>query len=58
MVGADIEGSAPDAVAVALAEERIVINATGPNTLRFVPPLVINDAQIDDAIERLARVIA
>ena len=58
MVAADIDGDAPDVARRALLEERLVINATGPRTLRFLPPLVVDAAQIDDALARLARLLA
>lgn len=58
MVGADVDGDAPEVVRRMLLEERVVINATGPRTLRFVPPLVINDDQIGFAIDALARATA
>jgi acetylornithine/N-succinyldiaminopimelate aminotransferase len=58
MVAADIEGDAPGVVRQALEEERLVINATGPRTLRFLPPLVVSVAQVDDALARLGRVLA
>jgi acetylornithine/succinyldiaminopimelate/putrescine aminotransferase len=57
MVAADIDGDAPDVARRALLEERLVINATGPRTLRFLPPLVVDAAQIDDALARLARLL-
>jgi acetylornithine aminotransferase/acetylornithine/N-succinyldiaminopimelate aminotransferase len=41
----------------ALREERLVINATGPTTLRFVPPLVITEPELDDALARLRRLL-
>ena len=41
----------------ALLEERLVINATGATTLRFVPPLVITEGEVDEALARLARVL-
>ena len=34
-----------------------MINATGPRTLRFLPPLVVTEAQIDDALARLRRLL-
>lgn len=58
MVGADVDGDAPEVVRRMLLEERVVINATGPRTLRFVPPLVITDDQIGFAIDALARATA
>jgi acetylornithine/N-succinyldiaminopimelate aminotransferase len=57
MVAADVSGDAPDLARRALLEERLVINATGPRTLRFLPPLVVDEAQIDDALGRLGRLL-
>jgi len=60
MVAADLDADL-DARAVverALLEERLVINATGPRTLRFLPPLVVSEAQVDDALARLGRALA
>ncbi len=37
----------------ALLEQRLVINATGPATIRFEPPLVVSEADIDEALRRL-----
>ncbi|QEC48831.1 acetylornithine/succinylornithine family transaminase [Baekduia soli] len=48
---------ATDLVGRALREERLVLNATGPTTLRLLPPLTITDAQLDDALARLARLL-
>jgi acetylornithine/N-succinyldiaminopimelate aminotransferase len=42
----------------ALREERLVINATGPTTVRLLPPLTIADAELDDALARLGRLLA
>jgi predicted acetylornithine/succinylornithine family transaminase len=49
--------AATDLVGRALAEERLVLNATGPGTIRLLPPLTITDAELDDALERLARLL-
>jgi len=59
MVAADVD-HALDARAVverALFAEKLVINATGPRTLRFLPPLVVSEAQVDDALARLRRAL-
>lgn len=42
----------------ALAEERLVLNATGPTTLRVLPALTITDAELDDGLARLARLLS
>jgi len=47
--------SAPDLARRALLEQRLVINATGPGTLRFEPPLVVSEDEIDEALARLQR---
>jgi acetylornithine/succinyldiaminopimelate/putrescine aminotransferase len=57
MVAADIDRSAPDVVRRALLEQHLVINATGPQTLRFLPPLIVDEAQVDDAVRRLANAL-
>jgi acetylornithine/N-succinyldiaminopimelate aminotransferase len=58
MVAVDVEADAPDIARRALLEQRLVINATGPRTLRFLPPLVVDEAQIDDALGRLRALLA
>jgi acetylornithine/N-succinyldiaminopimelate aminotransferase len=57
MVAADVEADAPGIARRALLEQRLVINATGPRTLRFLPPLVVQEAQIDDALARVAALL-
>ena len=34
-----------------------MINATGPDTVRLLPPLTVSDAEIDEALGRIARVL-
>jgi acetylornithine/succinyldiaminopimelate/putrescine aminotransferase len=53
MVAADIAGDAPEVARRALLEQRLIVNAPGPRTLRFLPPLVVSEAEIDDAVGRL-----
>jgi acetylornithine/N-succinyldiaminopimelate aminotransferase len=45
--------SAPELVRRALLEQRLVLNATGPATVRFLPPLVAQEADVDEALARL-----
>jgi acetylornithine/N-succinyldiaminopimelate aminotransferase len=40
----------------ALLEERLVLNATGPDTVRLLPPLTVTPDEIDDALDRIERV--
>lgn len=59
MLGCDLAeraGDAHDVVATMLAEG-FVINATGPHTLRFLPPLICSEADIDRLVQALARVL-
>ena len=35
-------------------EQRLIMNATGPQTVRLLPPLTISDAEVDEALARLA----
>jgi acetylornithine/N-succinyldiaminopimelate aminotransferase len=41
----------------ALRDEHLVLNATGPTTLRLLPALTITDAELDDVLARLARLL-
>jgi len=59
MIGFDVTGTdAPGIVRRALLEQRLVCNATGPETIRFLPPLVIGEAEADDAVDRIAPLLA
>ncbi len=59
MVGFDlVDASGPDVARRALLEERLVVNAPGPATLRLLPPLTIGAAEADEAPERLGRLLA
>ncbi len=53
MVAFDVDGDAPGIVRRALLEQRLVCNATGPGTIRLLPPLTIGEAEADDAVGRL-----
>ena len=53
----DYRPGAADIVVRALREQRLVLNATGPTTVRLLPPLLIDQAQADDAITRLRAVL-
>jgi acetylornithine/N-succinyldiaminopimelate aminotransferase len=37
----------------ALLEQRLVVNATGPATIRLEPPLIVTDEEVDEAVARL-----
>jgi len=44
---------APDLARRALLEQRLVVNATGPATIRLEPPLIVSEGEIDEAVSRL-----
>jgi acetylornithine/N-succinyldiaminopimelate aminotransferase len=47
------DGGAQELARRALLEQRLVVNATGPATLRLLPPLTIGDAEAREALRRL-----
>jgi len=49
--------SAPALARRALTEQRLVVNATGPATIRLEPPLIVTEPEIDEAVSRLARLM-
>ena len=54
MLACDFDGGgAPELVRRALLEQRLVLNATGPATLRLLPPLTIGEHEVDEALARL-----
>ena len=59
MVGVDLAAGAdaPLLARRALLEQRLVLNATGPATIRLEPPLIVTEAEIDEAVARLATVL-
>jgi acetylornithine/N-succinyldiaminopimelate aminotransferase len=51
----DVAGGvgAPELARRALLEQRLVVNATGPATIRLEPPLIVTEAEIDEALARM-----
>jgi acetylornithine/N-succinyldiaminopimelate aminotransferase len=58
MAAADLDADAPELARRALLEQRLVINATGPATVRFLPPLIVDTADIDEALSRVAALLS
>jgi acetylornithine/succinyldiaminopimelate/putrescine aminotransferase len=44
---------APDVARKLLLEQRLVVNATGPTTIRMLPPLTVSRDEIQEALKRL-----
>jgi acetylornithine/N-succinyldiaminopimelate aminotransferase len=52
-----VDEDAPGLVRRALLEERLVMNATGPDAIRLEPPLTVSEEEIDEALARLGRLV-
>jgi acetylornithine/N-succinyldiaminopimelate aminotransferase len=57
MLACEIDLPAPEVTLRALLEQRVVVNATGPTTVRLLAPLTISAAEIDEGLARLARAL-
>jgi acetylornithine/N-succinyldiaminopimelate aminotransferase len=53
MLACELDIAAPAVVRRALLEQRLIVNATGPTTVRLLPPLTIDAADVQEASERL-----
>ena len=58
MVGIELDRQCPELVGRALEEQRLLITVTRGTTLRLLPPLICDDAQIDDIAARVIRLLA
>jgi predicted acetylornithine/succinylornithine family transaminase len=56
MIGFDLPG-APDVARRLLLEQRLVVHATGPSTIRLLPPLTVSDDEVDQALTRIGAVL-
>jgi acetylornithine/N-succinyldiaminopimelate aminotransferase len=54
MLACELDTAAPEVARRALLEQRLIVNATGPTTLRMLPALIVSAREIDDGLERLA----
>jgi acetylornithine aminotransferase/acetylornithine/N-succinyldiaminopimelate aminotransferase len=57
MVAADLRAENAPAVVRAGLGTGVIVNATGPRTLRLVPPLVLTEADADEAVRRIGEAI-
>jgi predicted acetylornithine/succinylornithine family transaminase len=55
MVAIDLDPAvdAPELTRRALHEQRLIVNATGPGTIRLEPPLIVSGDQVEQALGRL-----
>jgi acetylornithine/succinyldiaminopimelate/putrescine aminotransferase len=57
MIAFDLDIDALAVVRRLLLERRLIVNATGPRTVRLLPPLVIGEGDALDALERITAVL-
>ncbi|MGO9247750.1 MAG: aspartate aminotransferase family protein [Solirubrobacteraceae bacterium] len=53
MLACELDVPAPEVARRALLAQRLIVNATGPTTVRLLPPLIVSESEIDLALERL-----
>ncbi len=53
MLAAEIDVPAPAVVREALLSQRLIVNATGPATVRLLPALTVSERELDEALTRL-----
>jgi acetylornithine/N-succinyldiaminopimelate aminotransferase len=58
MLACEVDVSAPEVVRRALLSQRLIANATGPTTIRLLPPLIVSESEIDEALRRLGAALA
>ncbi len=58
MLACEVDVHAPDLARRALLEQRLIVNATGPTTVRLLPPLIVGESEIDTALQRLSAALA
>jgi acetylornithine/succinyldiaminopimelate/putrescine aminotransferase len=57
MLGARLQGGEAKEAAARALGEGLIVNPIGDDTLRFLPPLVIGEAEVDEALEILGRTL-
>ena len=57
MLGFEV-ADAPEVARRLLLDERLVVNATGPSSIRLLPPLTVSSDEVQEALARLRAVLA
>jgi acetylornithine/N-succinyldiaminopimelate aminotransferase len=58
MLACELDVPAPAVTRRALLDEFLIVNATGPTTVRLLPPLTITDQEAEEAVRRLEAVLS
>jgi acetylornithine/N-succinyldiaminopimelate aminotransferase len=58
MLACELDVAAPEVARRALLRERLVVNATGPTTVRLLPPLIVGEEEVEQALARLGAALA
>jgi predicted acetylornithine/succinylornithine family transaminase len=58
MLACEVDVDAAAVVRCALLGHRLVANATGPSTVRLLPPLILTDEQVTEGVRRLGSALA
>lgn len=58
MIGFDLARDIAPQIVLSALERGLILNATGPNTIRIVPPLILNRGQVDEGIALLRQTLA
>ena len=57
LVGVEFDSDISAQVVSESMKEGMLLNAPAPNVIRFMPPLVLAEAEVDEAVETLGRVL-
>jgi acetylornithine aminotransferase/acetylornithine/N-succinyldiaminopimelate aminotransferase len=58
LLALELSGDIADSVVKACLEDGLLINAVKPNAVRFMPPMIIGERDVDEAMGILERVLA
>ncbi len=57
MLGIELDRPCRELVAKALEEERLLINVTADSVIRLLPPLIMNEAEAAELLDRVCRLV-
>jgi len=57
LVGVELDSDIAGDVAAGLLKEGVLINTPAANVLRFMPPLVMTEEEVDETVSKLAKVL-